>query len=803
MKQPLSRNSFNRLRGYLGLYLQEGAPLVDACWNESSDIHASLLRDAIEDAGLDGSTGPELRIDALTEGDDGRPCVDPLTEGKGRLLRSLRVRGGPGRFYCAGLPIAWPDDRPIGPQDIDQEPKSHQPHWIECLKRGVVYPIYAEAWVETVDTLDRPELDDPGLFAERGSFRKRVRAQVRVGKPLGQAPGEPRGRSTGRFDRAQTNLLLTVQGAYVADRNVHYRVDLVERLELPEGGGHAASVLWDDAGAAEVAYVTDRAPAHALKVALSNTAPFAKGNFVRFEGSGVAPAVYKVVDRDATSITVQAHDCHGQPAQEGLVAALDPWNDEHASALSFAAHPFHSCVEVAARPDWVEGMRVRIHAAKTKAPDDKPVLYERNKRGRCRPGDATVESYEDRTIVRIVRHNKKRGKGHDEKPGETMTLRLDQPLSFEHDKGERVVPERLIRARRYQGHACALPIDRVDPSFEPTEEHHEGPYELGGSIALPSGLSLRLSVDAREHAPTLVAGDGWSFVARAGGWVEAPVFAPVDGEGRGCVLLAELTLHDDGTFHLVDRRPVPAPQAHHGWLATIADAADEIEAYLDTSAAKQIATLARLGRGLRAQRGLVPALKALAAQGPSEPDDTSAKTRAFAALKRSVEAVADQASPSDAELSRLSSAVARLASALASGGCKEPPPDERRAARRSEGSEPAETPPTSGPEAPNARPSAPDGGVPDGALSTQLVYAPREASSARSIELRSARSASSDAPMPYWLGRTYRRAFTETATNLVRNMSVIGARAVGTNRAALRAELGALLSSRRNAGTKS
>jgi hypothetical protein len=165
MRQPVSRNSFDRLHGYLGVHLQEGAPFVDAFWNEAIDVQWSLLRDAIRDAGLEGTAGLELRI-------------DPADGERGGFV----ARGGPGRFYCGGLPVLWPSSRSIAVPSLPPPPEAAEGHH-EGRDGGRPPMIYLEAWVGVVDSLDLPDLDDPGLGTERGTFRTIVRSQIHVGHP--------------------------------------------------------------------------------------------------------------------------------------------------------------------------------------------------------------------------------------------------------------------------------------------------------------------------------------------------------------------------------------------------------------------------------------------------------------------------------------------------------------------------------------------------------------------------------------------------------------------------------------------
>jgi len=95
MKQPISRNLHGRNKGVLAVYLQDGAPLTDAVWNEAADTAWSTARDAAVDSGLSGTAGHELR-------------VDPLYDADTEQLISFKLQGGPGRFYCDGIPISWP-----------------------------------------------------------------------------------------------------------------------------------------------------------------------------------------------------------------------------------------------------------------------------------------------------------------------------------------------------------------------------------------------------------------------------------------------------------------------------------------------------------------------------------------------------------------------------------------------------------------------------------------------------------------------------------------------------------------------
>ena len=65
MTQSISRDSFNELKNYLGVYLQQGRVILDADWNENQDIFVSFLRRSTREALGDGSPNKGFAIDAI------------------------------------------------------------------------------------------------------------------------------------------------------------------------------------------------------------------------------------------------------------------------------------------------------------------------------------------------------------------------------------------------------------------------------------------------------------------------------------------------------------------------------------------------------------------------------------------------------------------------------------------------------------------------------------------------------------------------------------------------------------------
>jgi hypothetical protein len=64
MTRAISRDSFDELKNYLGVYQQQGRVILDSDWNESQDIALSLLRRVVRDSVGDGSPNDGFRIES-------------------------------------------------------------------------------------------------------------------------------------------------------------------------------------------------------------------------------------------------------------------------------------------------------------------------------------------------------------------------------------------------------------------------------------------------------------------------------------------------------------------------------------------------------------------------------------------------------------------------------------------------------------------------------------------------------------------------------------------------------------------
>ena len=103
MTRAISRDSFNELKQYLGVYLQQGRVILDADWNEGQDIMAALARRLGQDAFRDG---------VVAEGFEIRPVI-PMPWGslyQFALFQCPLVNGQAGLPFLFNFPSTQPFD---------------------------------------------------------------------------------------------------------------------------------------------------------------------------------------------------------------------------------------------------------------------------------------------------------------------------------------------------------------------------------------------------------------------------------------------------------------------------------------------------------------------------------------------------------------------------------------------------------------------------------------------------------------------------------------------------------------------
>jgi hypothetical protein len=65
VSRAISRETFNELKNYLGVYMQQGRVILDSDWNENQDIAVSFTRRMGREALGDGSPNRGFAIDPV------------------------------------------------------------------------------------------------------------------------------------------------------------------------------------------------------------------------------------------------------------------------------------------------------------------------------------------------------------------------------------------------------------------------------------------------------------------------------------------------------------------------------------------------------------------------------------------------------------------------------------------------------------------------------------------------------------------------------------------------------------------
>lgn len=152
MKTQISRSSFRPRQHYSGVQLQQGRMIVDADWNEQSEILDQRLVGALGDLLVSGAPkkgGLSLKVD-------------------GPQLLAL-----PGRLYVEGVAAAL--DGPTAGVSLTAQPDYPNP---PSLPAGNLR-VYADVWERSVTALEDPELMDPGLHGADTASRSRTMLQLK------------------------------------------------------------------------------------------------------------------------------------------------------------------------------------------------------------------------------------------------------------------------------------------------------------------------------------------------------------------------------------------------------------------------------------------------------------------------------------------------------------------------------------------------------------------------------------------------------------------------------------------------
>lgn len=173
MKAQISREQHyqNQTKRYSGVYQQQGRMLTDADWNELVDILKGEVRNVLQDiigTGIPAEGGARVELISYSSG-------------------SVNIEIKPGKVYADGWEAEIRNrNDPTSQRKFSYaeqadflDPPSPDDSWINCV-------LYADIWDRVVNSLEDPDLPDPGLNGADTCFRTQRMAQVKWFK-TGQA----------------------------------------------------------------------------------------------------------------------------------------------------------------------------------------------------------------------------------------------------------------------------------------------------------------------------------------------------------------------------------------------------------------------------------------------------------------------------------------------------------------------------------------------------------------------------------------------------------------------------------------
>ncbi len=154
MKTQISRDSFQPGQRYSGVYLQQGRMILDADWNELTEIDKARLVDALRDAIAGGAP----RVGGL------RVYAEPPG--------STNILVAPGALYVDGVPARLDAPAPLA---VNAQPE----YPIAADYSGQNLFLYADVWERSVSALEQPALMDAALHGADTATRSQTMLQVK------------------------------------------------------------------------------------------------------------------------------------------------------------------------------------------------------------------------------------------------------------------------------------------------------------------------------------------------------------------------------------------------------------------------------------------------------------------------------------------------------------------------------------------------------------------------------------------------------------------------------------------------
>ncbi|MBI5936918.1 MAG: hypothetical protein HY850_03630 [Betaproteobacteria bacterium] len=168
MKTQISRDSFLPEQGYSGVYLQQGRMILDADWNELTDIQKAQLANALRDA-ISGTTGAAGDIAG------GSPRAGGLKIAA-NPAGSANIFIQPGALYVEGVAARLPGTDPLA---VNAQPEYPIPLQSSSSYTGMSLYLYADVWERNVTALEQSNLMDAAMHGADTATRSQTMLQAK------------------------------------------------------------------------------------------------------------------------------------------------------------------------------------------------------------------------------------------------------------------------------------------------------------------------------------------------------------------------------------------------------------------------------------------------------------------------------------------------------------------------------------------------------------------------------------------------------------------------------------------------
>lgn len=222
-----SRDTFDPLKQYSRVLMQQGRVLLDADWNEQASIHLHYLRALASDL-IGPHGGPDNRV-RNSDGEVISPPLDfEIREFATQPGNSKNFQIGLGHYYVRGILC---DNQAV----TDYQALPHA----DALNSNAGYLVYLDVWERHITPLDNDGIRETALGGPHTATRAQVQWQLRVTSQYWED-------EDGSEQLLDIPLTLDGDGAWLAWLNAHWD-NLVARWQPTERGRLKAKAQEDTA----------------------------------------------------------------------------------------------------------------------------------------------------------------------------------------------------------------------------------------------------------------------------------------------------------------------------------------------------------------------------------------------------------------------------------------------------------------------------------------------------------------------------------------------------------------------------